>query len=109
MLDTKIQEYFTELRKTIVPCPGYTWSTDYALALELLERGCLFGLVLYDTWNDGTPVEDVCRIKKGHPSGYSVGVRGIGYFDARDKEGFVEMCEKYKARFIVPVSEASHA
>lgn len=85
---------------TKVAVPGYEWSTDYDLALSLLDRGCLYGEVLYD---HGMRLFDACRLRRGRSGGWEVGVRGIQYFDARDAEEFKALCSKYEVRFILPI------
>lgn len=91
--------------------PGYEWSHDYDLLLQLMERGEVYGTVLYEGIG-----HDPVRFKrdKNPEFRYCASARGIHYIDTwggspeegSQEEQFKEHCAKLGARFLVPQETA---
>lgn len=92
------------------PSPGYKWSQDYNLLLSAMVDGAIVALVLYDTFQDGRKIFDVCMMMRKPISEKHVefvaSVRGIEYFGAYSGDEFVKLCKKYEVRFMDPAENA---
>lgn len=88
------------------PSPDYGWSQDYNRLLSTMIDGAIVALVLYDTFQDGRKIFDVCMMLRKPVSDKHVElvatVRGIEYFSAYSVSEFVELCEKYEVKFLDP-------
>ena len=91
------------------PAAGYAWSKDYKRLMEAMIDGAIVALVLYDTFQDGRKIFDVCMMMRKPISDKHVelvaSVRGIEYFGAYSGDEFVELCEKYEVKFLDPRSK----
>ena len=93
------------------PAKGYTWSQDYNLLMKLMIDGAIVALVLYDTFQDGRKLFDVCMMLRKPISEKHVelvaSARGVEYFSAYSGDEFVELCEKYEVKFLDPTENTS--
>jgi hypothetical protein len=92
-----------------IPNTEYAWSQDYTALIDAMIGGAVLGVVLYDTFRDGTKLFDSCLFMR-RPISYKhvdfvASGRGIEYFSARNASEFLELCEKYEVSFLNPKSD----